>query len=176
MSRWPLIAFLLLAGCFNPDYGDGTLQCAPGGVCPDGYACISGRCYRGGRDLALADLGGLDMPPDIARVDMAQIDMQPDMPQIDMQPDMPQVDMQPDMPHVVDMQPDMPHVVDMKGDMAIISYPPRTVWLSSGGGSVRGQTYHVNLSLGGSVGAGSTVNANNKSTLDIGFFAAGRIH
>lgn len=36
---------LLLVGCFDPHYVDGGLRCAPGGECPEGFACYSGACW-----------------------------------------------------------------------------------------------------------------------------------
>ncbi|HEX4460303.1 MAG TPA: hypothetical protein VIA18_20135, partial [Polyangia bacterium] len=61
---------LLYAGCYAPDYGNGALQCAAGGVCPSGLHCASdNRCYtaNSGPDLAVS----LDMS-EPTTTDMAQ--------------------------------------------------------------------------------------------------------
>lgn len=60
------LAFVLLAGCFTPDLGEGQVACGVGGQCPPGYACrTDGRCYHdavtdggGARDLAGGGGGG----------------------------------------------------------------------------------------------------------------------
>ena len=48
-----LFPALLLAGCFNPDYGDGGFICK-GNECPDGYGCVhdgtKSRCKKGAED------------------------------------------------------------------------------------------------------------------------------
>jgi hypothetical protein len=47
----PLLVWLLscLCGCYAPTIGDGMIRCAPGNVCPDGYACaVDGACYQNG--------------------------------------------------------------------------------------------------------------------------------
>ncbi len=49
-----LISALLLAGCFDPDYGEGNFSCKDNG-CPEGYGCVpegnSWRCQKGAKDV-----------------------------------------------------------------------------------------------------------------------------
>jgi hypothetical protein len=47
MKRLLIIA--LLAGCYNPNFAGGKLDCASGGKCPDGYYCApDNKCYKNG--------------------------------------------------------------------------------------------------------------------------------
>lgn len=39
------VACVLATGCFEPQYVDGGLKCATGGLCPEGMACYSGACW-----------------------------------------------------------------------------------------------------------------------------------
>ena len=55
-----------LAGCFSPDYGNGELQCAVGGVCPSGLHCAAdNRCYRAGSDPDLSAASDMDDSADL---------------------------------------------------------------------------------------------------------------
>jgi hypothetical protein len=51
MRRLTLLVALasgaLAAGCYNPKIDDGTFSCGPNGLCPDGFSCQSGRCFKG---------------------------------------------------------------------------------------------------------------------------------
>lgn len=40
-----LLLASLVASCYSPQYVDGGLKCAPGGLCPEGMACYSGACW-----------------------------------------------------------------------------------------------------------------------------------
>jgi len=41
----------VFSGCFSPDYGNGTLQCAIGAAqCPRDYTCVTGHCYKIGME------------------------------------------------------------------------------------------------------------------------------
>src|SRR5581483_11242975 len=58
-----IVPILLLAGClFDPHPMDGALACGDGNSCPDGYTCVSGRCWTLGHEpgdaAASADLAG----------------------------------------------------------------------------------------------------------------------
>jgi hypothetical protein len=51
-ARW-IVAFVslvvtaIVAGCYDPSIGDGTLGCADGGICPRGFSCGGDRrCWR----------------------------------------------------------------------------------------------------------------------------------
>ena len=100
LPPWPVVyqqtQRWLAAGCFEPSYRDGDLQCSSAGDCPPGMHCAAGRCYLPGsgpqsqvydlgahdlatarRDLPPADLGASDLasplrdlsaPPDLAPV------------------------------------------------------------------------------------------------------------
>jgi hypothetical protein len=70
------LAFVLVAGCFTPDLGEGQVACGADGQCPPGYACrTDGHCYHdatgdggagGGHDLGSGDLAphcDRDCPP-----------------------------------------------------------------------------------------------------------------
>jgi hypothetical protein len=52
-----LALLVCLAGCFSPKIKDGTLACADGGVCPNGFVCRSAinLCYRDHGDAATGD-------------------------------------------------------------------------------------------------------------------------
>jgi hypothetical protein len=55
LARSVALVALCFAGCFAPDYGNGTLQCAAGGVCPPGLHCADdNRCYKSGTDPDLS--------------------------------------------------------------------------------------------------------------------------
>ncbi len=46
--RLLLLAGLLgVASCYNPKIEDGTFMCGPGGLCPEGFSCDNGRCFKG---------------------------------------------------------------------------------------------------------------------------------
>jgi hypothetical protein len=69
---------LAAAGCTTPRYGDGDLQCAPGGVCPRGFFCAADQhCWRNGSGPPLVDLGMTTtddlatLPLDLAMSDLA---------------------------------------------------------------------------------------------------------
>jgi hypothetical protein len=42
-------ALTILTGCYRPNIADGGFKCAAGGVCPDGFHCVSSNngCYEG---------------------------------------------------------------------------------------------------------------------------------
>ena len=47
-----LLLLLSLSGClFSPNYGNGTASCAADNVCPSGYGCVDGKCWKGGVSL-----------------------------------------------------------------------------------------------------------------------------
>src|SRR3954468_379252 len=53
------LAFVLVAGCFTPDLGEGQVACGAGGQCPPGYLCrTDGRCYHDGAGDGGAHGGG----------------------------------------------------------------------------------------------------------------------
>jgi hypothetical protein len=55
MEVWRIVALLavgtplLLDGCYKPNIAQGGFKCAAGGVCPDGFHCVSSNnsCYEG---------------------------------------------------------------------------------------------------------------------------------
>jgi hypothetical protein len=54
-----LLLAAVLAGCYNPEIGEGAFVCGqPGDVCPSGFSCREGRCYKG----TPASDGGGDSP------------------------------------------------------------------------------------------------------------------
>lgn len=58
MRRAPLVALVALvavAGCYSPQINDGDFQCvAPQNLCPSGFACVAGHCYRSSTQLDLS--------------------------------------------------------------------------------------------------------------------------
>lgn len=75
-SHATAIAIALLGGCFSPDYGDGTLQCAAGGVCPPGLHCAAdNRCYKQGSDPDLSVALDMAEPSDLESTDDGGADM-----------------------------------------------------------------------------------------------------
>lgn len=58
--------------CYDPQIGNGTLGCAAGGVCPRGFSCESGRCWRSPHD-AQADAGYTDAASGSERADGAAV-------------------------------------------------------------------------------------------------------
>ncbi len=55
MRRTWLVAALALAGCYSPKINDGDFQCAPpANLCPSGFSCIGGHCFRAGTSPDLA--------------------------------------------------------------------------------------------------------------------------
>jgi hypothetical protein len=55
-----LAAGWIAAGCYNPKIDEGSFFCGDGGVCPDGFGCDHGRCYKN----TSADVdAGLCVPP-----------------------------------------------------------------------------------------------------------------
>ena len=74
-GRGALVAFALLAGvlaiasCFNPSINTGGFKCSSiyEKDCPDGFQCVSGRCWKGGivpADAGLPDVK-MDAPLDV---------------------------------------------------------------------------------------------------------------
>jgi hypothetical protein len=48
-----------LGGCFSPNYGNGDLQCnTTDPICPSGYECIDGRCWKPGTGPSDAGIDG----------------------------------------------------------------------------------------------------------------------
>jgi hypothetical protein len=43
-----VVLTVALAGCFSANPTDGSLRCNAQGLCPTGYSCISGTCWRNG--------------------------------------------------------------------------------------------------------------------------------
>lgn len=83
MKRASMLLALMASGCFAPDYNNGDLTCAPGGVCPPRFHCAGdNRCYQAGVEpdlsvaLDMADTGDDLAAPDlgtIAASDMAPV-------------------------------------------------------------------------------------------------------
>ena len=41
------LSLVLVAACgYNPNFEDGSLKCGSSNACPDGYSCMSGRCWK----------------------------------------------------------------------------------------------------------------------------------
>jgi hypothetical protein len=61
--RWSVVAFLFVAACYSPHFGNPGFFCHPEDVpaCPDGQQCVDGRCMAGGTvpvDLGVGGVGG----------------------------------------------------------------------------------------------------------------------
>src|SRR5579884_1535128 len=78
-----LVVALVVAGCTQPNYGNGHLQCAAGNVCPSGFFCASDQhCWRSGsgppatEDLAVgsgADLASASFDLATGPADLASV-------------------------------------------------------------------------------------------------------
>jgi hypothetical protein len=59
--------FVLLAGCYSPNIGNGQLKCSSDGKCPDGFHCATNKtCWKNGSDpnpSPMPDMAGGDMKP-----------------------------------------------------------------------------------------------------------------
>lgn len=70
-----VVALAFFTGCFDPQYGEGTLHCAAGGECPSGYACYDSLCYShepitttdAGRDVQSRADNSTEAAPTLAR-------------------------------------------------------------------------------------------------------------
>ncbi|HEX6836801.1 MAG TPA: hypothetical protein VF334_09530, partial [Polyangia bacterium] len=70
----------LVAGCFTPDLGDGSVACGANGMCPPKYFCHAAdqRCHKTPDAGGVADLsmGPEDLAaPDLMSTDFANADM-----------------------------------------------------------------------------------------------------
>lgn len=53
-----LLSAAVVQGCYNPKVVSGKLRCAPGGECPDDFACVGGVCVSKGGGTAGVGAGG----------------------------------------------------------------------------------------------------------------------
>jgi hypothetical protein len=42
-----LVAVLLAGSCYNPKIEEGAFLCGPAGLCPEGFSCQNGHCFKG---------------------------------------------------------------------------------------------------------------------------------
>jgi hypothetical protein len=73
---WAVLAILMaapaIAGCYKPSIEDGKLGCGPALACPDGFACVSSRCWQGGIARPLdGGAGDTDQPADMSDTDVS---------------------------------------------------------------------------------------------------------
>jgi len=59
-----LVGATVAAGCYRPSIGDGSLGCGPNGACPDGFHCVTDRCYTYKVDASALDVDG--SKPDVS--------------------------------------------------------------------------------------------------------------
>jgi hypothetical protein len=56
------LSLVLAVACgYNPKFDDGSLKCGSSNACPDGYSCMSGRCWKnagGGGSTGTGGTGG----------------------------------------------------------------------------------------------------------------------
>jgi hypothetical protein len=68
MSRFLAVAALMAAACFDPSFKQ-NIECASGGACPPGLACVDGVCRSGGAiDAPVEDAAAIDATVDAAPV------------------------------------------------------------------------------------------------------------
>src|SRR5690242_17092189 len=53
-----LVGAAISPGCYKPSIQDGALGCGPNSSCPDGFHCMSGRCYLFKVDASVSDADG----------------------------------------------------------------------------------------------------------------------
>ena len=62
-----LVGAVLVVGCYKPSIQDGSLGCGPNSSCPDGFHCMSDRCFLFRVDASTSDGDGsmkVDLPID----------------------------------------------------------------------------------------------------------------
>lgn len=71
---------VLVAGCFTPDLGDGSVACGVNGICPPKYYChaVDQRCHQTpdtSVDMAMSLDDGAGVGPDLMSTDFANADL-----------------------------------------------------------------------------------------------------